>query len=88
VRVRRVASSRGRLVRRAGAADAIERADVVLVVGTSAVVYPVAGLPQHAKRRGARVVEINVDETPLTAEVDAVLRGPAGQVLPALERAL
>ena len=70
------------------AADAIERADVVLVVGTSAVVYPVAGLPQHAKRRGARVVEINVDETPLTAQVDAALRGPAGQVLPALERAL
>ena len=70
------------------AAAAIERAEVVLVVGTSAVVYPVAGLPQHAKRRGARVVEINVDETPLTAEVDAALRGPAGQVLPALERAL
>lgn len=70
------------------AADAIERADVVLVVGTSAVVYPVAGLPQHAKRRGARVVEVNVNDTPLSSQVDAVLRGPAGQVLPALERAL
>jgi NAD-dependent deacetylase len=70
------------------AAEAVERADVVLVVGTSAVVYPVAGLPQQAKRRGARVVEINVDETPLTSQVDAVLRGPAGQVLPALAGAL
>lgn len=70
------------------AADAIERADVVLVVGTSAVVYPVAGLPQHAKRRGARVVEVNVDETPLSAQVDAVLRGPAGHVLPELDGAL
>jgi NAD-dependent deacetylase len=70
------------------AADAIERADVVLVVGTSAVVYPVAGLPQHAKRRGARVVEVNVDETPLSSQVDAVLRGPAGHVLPELDRAL
>jgi NAD-dependent deacetylase len=70
------------------AEDAIERADIVLVVGTSAVVYPVAGLPQHAKRRGARVVEVNVTETPLSSQVDAILRGPAGQVLPALERAL
>jgi NAD-dependent deacetylase len=70
------------------ASAAIERADVVLVVGTSAVVYPVAGLPHRAKRRGARVVEINVDDTPLTSEVDAVLRGPAGEMLPAVERAL
>jgi NAD-dependent deacetylase len=70
------------------ASAAIERADVVLVVGTSAVVYPVAGLPHRAKRRGARVVEVNVDDTPLTPEVDAVLRGPAGEMLPAVERAL
>ena len=70
------------------ASTAIEHAEVVLVVGTSAVVYPVAGLPYRAKRRGARVVEINVDDTPLTSEVDAVLRGPAGEVLPELERAL
>ena len=45
-------------------------------------------LPQLARRRGARVVEVNVDETPLSAEADAVLRGPAGEVLPALEQAL
>jgi NAD-dependent deacetylase len=70
------------------AAAAIERADVVLVVGTSAVVYPVAGLPQHAKRRGARVIEVNVEDTPLTAHADAVLRGPAGEILPAVARAL
>ncbi|HXG89034.1 MAG TPA: NAD-dependent deacylase [Vicinamibacterales bacterium] len=70
------------------ATEAAERADVVIVVGTSSVVYPVAALPQMAKQRRARVVEINVDNTPLTREVDAVLRGPAGEVLPALERAL
>jgi hypothetical protein len=34
------------------------------------------------------VVEVNVDETALTPQVDAALRGPAGQVLPELERAL
>jgi NAD-dependent deacetylase len=51
-------------------------------------VYPVAGLPEHARRRGAHVVEVNIEETPLTPFVDAVLRGPAGEVLPALEQAL
>ena len=66
---------------------AVAEADVVLVVGTSAVVYPVAALPQLARRR-ARVVEINVDETALSADASAVLRGPAGEVLPALEEAL
>jgi NAD-dependent deacetylase len=66
---------------------AVTAADVVLVVGTSAVVYPVAALPQMARQRRARLVEINVDETPLTADVDAVLRGPAGEVLPALDHA-
>jgi NAD-dependent deacetylase len=71
----------------ASAADCVARADVLLVVGTSAVVYPVAGLPDIARRRGARVVEINVEPTALSAEADAVLRGPAGQILPALEQA-
>lgn len=67
---------------------AAEEADLLLVVGTSAVVYPVAALPQIAKRRRARIVEVNVEETPLTHEVDAVLRGPAGEVLPAIQEAL
>ena len=63
-------------------------ADVVLVVGTSSVVYPVAALPHLARRRAARIVEVNIDETPLTADAHAVLRGPAGEVLPALLEAL
>src|SRR5262245_47530584 len=70
------------------ATTAIEAADVVLVVGTSAVVYPVAALPHLARRRAARVVEINVDETPLTAHAHAVLRGTAAEVLPALAEAV
>jgi NAD-dependent deacetylase len=68
----------------AQATTAVGEADVVLVVGTSAVVYPVAALPQLARERRARVVEVNVEETPLSADVAAVLRGPAGEVLPAL----
>lgn len=70
------------------AATVVAQADVVLVVGTSAVVYPVAALPHLARKRRARIVEINVDETLLTGNVDAALRGPAGEILPALERVL
>jgi NAD-dependent deacetylase len=72
----------------AAAIGAVEAAAVVLVVGTSSVVYPVAALPQIARRHHARLVEINLDETPLSADAHAVLRGPAGELLPRLERAL
>ena len=70
------------------ATDAAGAADVLLVVGTSAVVYPVAALPEMAHRRGVRVVEINIDDTPLTPHVDAHLRGSAASILPDLERQL
>ena len=63
---------------------AAAEAEVLLVVGTSSVVYPVAALPEIARRRGARIVEVNVEETALTAAADAVLRGTAGAVLPRL----
>lgn len=59
-------------------------ADVLLVVGTSAVVHPVAGLAAAAKWRGAVVVEVNLADTPVTAGADYSLRGPAGVVLPEL----
>jgi NAD-dependent deacetylase len=62
--------------------------DVFLCVGTSTVVYPAAELPFSAQRHGAVVVEVNPDETPLTARADYVLRGPSGQVLPVLVDAL
>jgi NAD-dependent deacetylase len=67
------------------AAEAAARsADLFLVIGTSAVVYPAAGLAQLAKSSGARVVEINVAETPLTSEIDQFLEGPSGELLPQL----
>ncbi len=65
---------------------AVRAADVLLVVGTSSVVYPAAALPSTARRAGAVVVEINPEETPLSGEAHLVLRGPAGTVLPELER--
>jgi len=71
----------------AAAEDAARSCDLMLVAGTSAEVYPAAGLPAAARAAGALVVEINVNETPLTPHADVALRGPAGALLPALVRA-
>lgn len=70
------------------ALQAARSCDVLLVVGTSAVVYPAASLPGLARREGACIIEINVEDTPLTPEADLVLRGPSGEILPALESLL
>jgi NAD-dependent deacetylase len=59
----------------------------MLVIGTSAVVYPAAALPPLAQRHGAYVAEINPEPTPLSSIVDERLAGPAGAVVPALLRA-
>jgi NAD-dependent deacetylase len=63
---------------------AAQQAQMLLVIGTSAVVYPAAGLAALAKRSGAVVVEINIAETPVSAQADYSLRGPAAEVLPQL----
>ena len=55
---------------------------VMLVVGTSAVVYPAAGLAPLAKSAGAKIIEVNLDETPFSTHVDLSLRGRAGEILP------
>jgi NAD-dependent protein deacetylase/lipoamidase len=67
------------------AAEAMaRRCDLMLVVGTSAEVYPAAALPSIAKAAGALVIEINPNVTTLSATADYALRGDAGRVLPAL----
>jgi len=71
----------------AAAEDAARECDVLLVVGTSAEVYPAAALPDTARAAGACVIEINPATTPLTARADFALRGRAGDVLPALVHA-
>lgn len=58
--------------------------DVMLVVGTSGIVYPAAGLPLAAHAGGARVVEVNVERSEVTQAADVFLEGPAGTVLPDL----
>lgn len=67
---------------------AAETCELFLCVGTSTLVYPAAELPFVAHRARACVVEINPDETPLSAVADFRLAGPAGAVLPALVAAL
>jgi NAD-dependent deacetylase len=60
------------------------RADVALVVGTSSVVWPAAGIPLAAQSAGAIVIEVNPEPTELTERFDISLRGPAGEILPRL----
>lgn len=64
------------------AEEAASRSGLFLVIGTSAVVYPAASLAPLAQRHGARVIEINMEETPLTGAADLSLRGPSGEILP------
>ena len=69
--------------------DAFERAalkaeqcELFFVVGTSALVYPAAMLPEIAKAAGAYTVEVNPEETPLSPSCDELLSGKAGEILP------
>jgi NAD-dependent deacetylase len=72
----------------AQAFKAAEWSDVFLSVGTSAIVQPAASLPLAALKEGAILVEINPNATPLTPRAAYFLQGPAGQILPALLKAL
>ncbi len=62
----------------------LTRCEVLIVAGTSAVVAPASGYAAVAKRRGARVIEVNPDETPVTGICDATFRGKSGELLPVL----
>ena len=68
----------------ARAAEAARSSDVVLAVGTSAIVYPAASIPVLGKQAGAFVIEVNVERTPLSELADSVLLGEASRVLPEL----
>lgn len=63
---------------------AAESAEVFVVVGTSAVVQPAASLPGIASSRGAKVIEVNLEETPVSEFADCVVRGTAAETLPRL----
>lgn len=69
---------------RVAAIDATNACDVLFSVGTSGVVEPAASLPFEVLRRGAVVIEVNPNATPLSDHATFVLRGPAGVILPEL----
>ena len=56
--------------------------DIFFVVGTSAVVYPAAGLINAAKQGGAVIVEINIEQTEVSSIADYSFFGESGKVLP------
>jgi NAD-dependent deacetylase len=58
--------------------------DVLLAIGSTLQVYPVAGMVPVAKEAGARLVIVNDQPTPFDPIADAVLRGPIGDLLPAI----
>jgi NAD-dependent deacetylase len=65
----------------ARAVEAAKRADVILVIGTSAIVYPAAALATHYNPR-AYIAEVNPEETAISDRVDCVFRGRASAILP------
>ncbi len=66
----------------------VRRCDVLIAVGTSAVVYPAAALPEVAAARGIGVIEINPVPTPFTPRVTLAWSSTAAVALPQLESAL
>ena len=66
------------------ATQAAAEADLLIAIGTSLQVYPVAGLVPVAKEAGAKVVIVNAEPTPLDHLADAVIAAPIGEALPAL----
>ena len=62
--------------------------DLMLIVGTSGVVYPAASLPMRAREIGACLIEVNPKESELTPICDLFIPGAAGEVLPKLVSAL
>ncbi len=66
----------------------LQTADIIVVVGTSALVQPAASFPLIVKQNGGQILEVNVETTPLTTSADIHLTGKAGEVLPQLDKLL
>jgi NAD-dependent deacetylase len=62
--------------------------DLFLAIGSSLVVYPAAGLPEVARRGGARLVIINRDPTDFDRVADAVIHEPIGATLAQIDAAV
>jgi NAD-dependent deacetylase len=71
-----------------GAIVAARSCEVFFSIGTSGVVQPAASLAHAARNRGAMVVEVNVEPTPLTQKATYFLQGRSGEILPELVKAV
>jgi NAD-dependent deacetylase len=69
-----------------GAAKASQSADIFFVAGTTGIVYPAASLIYEAKRAGAYIVEVNIEQTEVSSVADESYYGPSGVILPELLR--
>jgi NAD-dependent deacetylase len=72
----------------AAAKDALMNCRLFLVIGSSCQVYPAAGLPALARSRGARIVEINPNQSEISKNSHSQLRGKAGEVLQSIWNAI
>jgi NAD-dependent deacetylase len=59
-------------------------AKTLIVIGTSGIVYPAAMIPQLAKQNSATIIEINVQDTPITEIADIAIRAPASKAMQAI----
>jgi len=63
-------------------------ANVAIICGTSGVVWPAAAIPEIARRRGVKMIEVNPEPTPITPIVDVSIQGKAGDILPQIVQKL
>jgi NAD-dependent deacetylase len=70
------------------AMEVTRNCDLFFSVGTSAVVYPAAYLPQLAKNHGAYVVEVNIEPSAVMEYADEFLQGKSGELMPLIQKAL
>lgn len=66
----------------ARAYEQLDSCNILLLVGTSLVVYPAASLPLYAKERGAKLIAVNIEESDLSDLCDYKIKGRASEVLP------
>ncbi|MEC7880871.1 MAG: Sir2 family NAD-dependent protein deacetylase [Chloroflexota bacterium] len=64
--------------------DAIRDCDLLIIIGSSSTVRPAAGFSWIAKSEGAKLIEININDTKLSSECEIILRGSSSEILPSL----
>lgn len=68
--------------------DFLSQADAALICGTSGIVWPAAAIPEIAQHSNTKIIEINLEPTPVSSIVDVSIQGKAGEVLPKIVAAL